>query len=216
MNDFAKPWPVMSDFVKPELVMSDFAKPKSGRFCFMLRVIALCPPSGVCWCTSERAEYWSDAYTIDTPALRFRRTSRLKSCRASRLMSCWASRIMSCWTSRLKSCWTSRLMSCWTSRLKSCWTSRLKSCRASRLRFRRTSLASLCCDHSFARILSVKPEVSSGRFLHAKPESGRFLFMGRVEDVYPPSGVCWCTSERTECWSDAYTIDTPAFRFLFF
>ena len=70
MNDFAKPWLVMSDFVKPELVMSDFVKPESGRFCFMLRVIALCPPSGVCWCTSERAECRCGAYTIDTPALR--------------------------------------------------------------------------------------------------------------------------------------------------
>ena len=168
MNDFAKPRLFMNDFAKPELVMNDFAKPKSGRFCFMLRVIALCPPSGVCWCTSERAEYWSDAYTIDTPALRFRRTSRLKSCRASRL------------------------------------------------RFRRTSLGSLCCDHSFARILSAKPEVSSGRFLHAKPESGRFCLMLRVIALCPPSGVCWCTSERAECWCGAYTIDTPALRLLFF
>ena len=71
MSDLVKPELVMNDFAKPKLVMHDFAKPKSGRFCFMLRVIALCPPSGVCWCTSERTECWSDAYTIDTPALRF-------------------------------------------------------------------------------------------------------------------------------------------------
>ena len=71
MSDLVKPELVMNDFAKPKLVMHDFAKPKSGRFCCMLRVIALCPPSGVCWCTSERTECRSDAYTIDTPALRF-------------------------------------------------------------------------------------------------------------------------------------------------
>ena len=57
-------------------VMIDFAKPKSGGFVFVDRVGALCVPSGVNLCTSERIGRQCVAYAIDSPALRFRGTSR--------------------------------------------------------------------------------------------------------------------------------------------
>ena len=53
-------------------VMIDFAKPKSGGFVFVDRVGALCVPSGVNLCTSERIGRQCVAYAIDSPALRFR------------------------------------------------------------------------------------------------------------------------------------------------
>ena len=56
-------------------VMIDFAKPKSGGFVFVDRVGALCVPSGVSLCTSERIGRQCVAYAIDSPALRFRGTS---------------------------------------------------------------------------------------------------------------------------------------------
>ena len=56
-------------------VMIDFAKPKSGGFVFVDRVGALCVPSGVNLCTSERIGRQCVACVIDAPALRFRGTS---------------------------------------------------------------------------------------------------------------------------------------------
>ena len=38
----------------------------------MLRIVALCPPSGADLCTSGRIVCRCDAYAIDLPALRFR------------------------------------------------------------------------------------------------------------------------------------------------
>jgi hypothetical protein len=62
-------------FEKDCFVMIDFAKPKSGGFVFVDRVGALCVPSGVNLCTSERIGRQCVAYAIDSPALRFRGTS---------------------------------------------------------------------------------------------------------------------------------------------
>ena len=89
MADHAKPEAVMIDLVKPEAlakpevdmiylakpegVMSALAKPESGRLLFWERVGAFRPPSGAGFCTSERAECLCASYTIDAPALRFRR-----------------------------------------------------------------------------------------------------------------------------------------------
>ena len=52
------------------------AKPESGRLCVICCVGTLCPPSGACLCTSERINWQCSAYTIDVPALRFRRNTR--------------------------------------------------------------------------------------------------------------------------------------------
>ena len=75
MADLAKTEVVMSDLAKTEVVMIDLAKPESGRLLFWERVGAFRPPSGAGFCTSERAECLCASYTIDAPALRFRRTS---------------------------------------------------------------------------------------------------------------------------------------------
>ena len=69
----AKHGGVMIDLVKPEGVMIALAKPESGRLLFWERVGAFRPPSGAGFCTSERAECLCASYTIDAPALRFRR-----------------------------------------------------------------------------------------------------------------------------------------------
>ena len=84
MSDHAMSDHAMSDYAMSDLAMSDHAKPESGRFLFRRRVEDLHPPSGVCRCTSERVDCQLDAYKIDTPALRFCYTSRLRSCRTSR------------------------------------------------------------------------------------------------------------------------------------
>jgi hypothetical protein len=81
MADLAKPEGggdcfVMIGFAKPGVVMIDLAKPESGRLLFWERVGAFRPPSGAGFCTSERAECLCAAYTIDAPALRFRRNTR--------------------------------------------------------------------------------------------------------------------------------------------
>ena len=47
------------------------AKPESGLFCFIARMMAFCPPSGVCSCTSGREEMLCDTYVYDASALRF-------------------------------------------------------------------------------------------------------------------------------------------------
>ena len=60
--------------VVPVRVLS--AKPESGRLCVICCVGTLCPPSGACLCTSERINWQGSAYTIDVPALRFRRNIR--------------------------------------------------------------------------------------------------------------------------------------------
>lgn len=57
--------------------MIDLAKPESGGIVFVERVGAFRPPLGAGFCTSERSECQRVAYTIDAPALRFRRTSFL-------------------------------------------------------------------------------------------------------------------------------------------
>ena len=160
MCDYAVSDFIMCDFVKPDCARSDLVKPESGRFLLGGCVEDLRPPSGVSWCTSERAERRRAAYANDTPALRFRATS----------------------------------------------------------------LATIYCDVSLGMLLPAKPVCARSDLVKpvcarsdlVKPESGRLLFWGCVEDLRPPSGVCWCTSERTESKCDAYAIDTSALRFLSF
>ena len=193
----AKTEVVMIDLVKPEGVMSALAKPESGRLLFWERVGTFRPPSGAGFCTSERAECLCASYTIDAPALRFRRNTRHTFPEGSHHMFRG------------------------TSLLKFRRNSLLKFFGTSLLRFRGNLLGYLCCDPSLGMTLSakhggvmidlVKPE--GVMIALAKPESGRLLFWERVGAFRPPSGAGFCTSERAECLCASYTIDAPALRF---
>ena len=227
MADHAKPEAVMIDLVKPEGVMSALAKPESGRLLFWERVGAFSPPSGAGFCTSERAECLCASYTIDAPALRFRRNTRHTFPEGSHHMFRG------------------------TSLLKFRRNSLLKFFGTSLLRFRGNLLGYLCCDHSLGMTLSAKHGVVMSNLAKpeavmidlakpeavmidlvktevvmidlvkpegvmsalAKPESGRLLFWERVGAFRPPSGAGFCTSERAECLCASYTIDAPALRF---
>jgi hypothetical protein len=61
------------------LEMVDLAIPESGGFVFVERVGALCLPSGMNLCTSERIGCQCVAYANDAPALRFRASSPVAS-----------------------------------------------------------------------------------------------------------------------------------------
>ena len=152
---------------------SGISKPESGRILFGGCVEDLRPPSGVCWCTSRRAECDCNAYAIDTPALRFRATS-LSDVSLGMLLSAKPGFVM---TDNAKPGFV--------------MSDHVKP------------------NHVISDYAKLDLVISD----NAKPESGRLLFGGCVEDLRPPSGVCWCTSRRVECRRDAYAIDTPALRF---
>ena len=146
---------------KPAVDMLDLAKPKSGRLLFWVRVEAFCPPSGAGLCTSERADCLCAAYTIDPPALRFRRNTRHTFPEGSHHMFRG--------TSLLKFSRPSLHRFRVTSGPNFRGTSLFKFSGPSRYKFCGTSLGYVCCEHSFWRTQPAIPEVSSRSLPSAKP-----------------------------------------------
>ena len=223
---------------RAEAAMNDLAKPESGGLCLMWRVGTLCPPSGACLCTSERINWQCSAYTIDVPALRFRRNS-LASLRLGVLSwrflgSSLASIRHDVSSERFRgnSLASLRLgVLSWRFRGSSLAPIRHD---VSSVRFRGSLPHCICREVSPVRsapmvtkmmmlsakpdvvpatVLTAKPDVVPVRVLTAKPESGRLCVICCVGTLCPPSGACLCTSERIMWPYGAYTIDVPALRF---
>ena len=171
--------------VVPARVLS--AKPESGRLCVICCVGTLCPPSGACLCTSERINWQCSAYTIDSPALRFRGSS-LASIRHDVSSERFRGSLPHCICREVSPVRSAPMVT-------------------------KMMLLSAKPDVVPVRVLTAKPDVAPVRVLTAKPESGRLCVICCVGTLCPPSGACLCTSERINWQCSAYTIDVPALRF---